>query len=186
MNKQWTSQDIFAEGALHFSRGDYSKSIAGFSKVIDIEPEHIEAYLSRGVSLSKLGDFDSAVSDFNKVIEFDPGHSKAHHFRGLVHMKRGDLEKAVEDFDKAIELNHNYAVAYYSRGAVYAELGNTEQAGEDMLMAARLGETRLQTFADDHNIWRTKFDKVQAEVMGERERDWAVGPDLHSLLETED
>jgi hypothetical protein len=64
-----------------------------------------------------------------------------------------------------------------------SELGDTDRAGKDMVMAARIGEAHLQGFADDHNIWRTKYDKMVAELSGEREPDMAVTPDLKSWLD---
>ena len=103
----------------------------------------------------------------------------------LLYLSKGKHQKAVEDFDKAIELNPSYGAASYSRGTAHAELGNEDRAGKDMTMATRLGEANLQAFSDQHNVWLTKSDKVEAEVMGDRERDWGVNADLRSFLESD-
>jgi tetratricopeptide (TPR) repeat protein len=175
--------ESFADGAHMFVKGEFEKSASHFASAIEHHPEFVLAYLSRGVVYAKMGKVDLALADFERAIEMEPENARAYHLRGLARLRLGEREKAVQDFDKAIELNPQYAVAYYSRGTTYSELGIEDRAGNDMLTAARLGEANLQGFADDHNIWRTKYHKVEAEVMGERERDWAVTPDLRSWLD---
>lgn len=178
-----TTSKMFVEGSLGMSKGDYEKSISFYSSALEHDPGNELSYLSRGVAHAKLEKIDLAMAEFDKAIEVNPENPRSYYFRGLAHMRLGEHEEAVKDFDEAITLDHNYALAYYSRGTAHAELGHAEQAGQDMVMAARLGEAKLQAFADSHNIWRTKFDKVEAEVMGERQSDWAVTPDLTSWLE---
>lgn len=183
MSNNGSAKDMFIDGAYSFASGEFEKSVSSFSMAVEYDPELVVAYLSRGVAYAKMGKIDEALSDFEKAIEVDPRHYRAYHLRGLAHLHMGDREEAVHDFDRAIELNPQYAIAYYSRGTTHSELGNAERAGKDMQMAARLGEANLQRFADEHNIWRTKYDKVEAEAMGEREHDWAVTPDLRSWLD---
>jgi tetratricopeptide (TPR) repeat protein len=185
MNTQSSAKEIFDEGVYLVTKGEYDISISNFSKAIQLDPQFELAYMSRGVAYGKVGKVDEALVDFDKAVKLNPKNPRTYHFRGLAYMKRKDYEKAIHDFDRAIELNPRYGVAYCSRGTAKSELGDLDQAGKDMVMAARLGEANLQAFADDHNIWRTKYDKLEAEILGERERDWAATPDLKSWLETE-
>jgi tetratricopeptide (TPR) repeat protein len=178
-----SAKELFLEGSSALSKGEYDKSVHFFSQALEHDPIFELGYLSRGVAYTKLGKTDLATADFDKAVELNPENPRAHHFRGLAHMLSGEREHAIADFNKAIELNPRYGVAYYSRGTAYSELENAERAGQDMVMAARLAEAKIQGFADEHNIWRTKYDKIEAELMGERERDWAVTPDLRSWLE---
>ena len=183
MNHNSPGYDMFVEGANLFARGEYEESICHFSKAIEADPHSKAAYMSRGVAWAKAGNIDKAMEDFEKTLEMNPNDPRAYHFRGLAHLKRGDREKAKLDFDKAIELDDRYGIAYFSRGTTMSELGEMDRAGNDMVMAARIGEAHLQGFADDHNIWRTKYDKMVAELSGEREPDMAVTPDLKSWLD---
>jgi tetratricopeptide (TPR) repeat protein len=185
MTTQTLTNEMFNEGALEFTRGNFDMSINHFAKAIEHDPKSFLAYLSRGVAYGKMGKFDMAIADFDRVIELHPNHARVYHLRGLVYLSKGEHQRAVEDFDRAIELNPSYGAAYYSRGTTHAELGNEDRAGKDMTMAARLGEANLQAFSDQHNVWRTKYDKVEAEVMGDRERDWGVNADLRSFLDSE-
>jgi len=183
MDTNTPGYDMFSQGANLFARKQYEESICHFSKAIEADPHFKAAYMSRGAAWAKTGNTEKAMEDFNKVLEMHPNDPRAYHFRGLTHLKNGDREEAKKDFDKAIELDDRYGIAYFSRGTTLSEMGETDRAGNDMVMAARIGEAHLQGFADDHNIWRTKYDKMVAELSGEREPDMAVTPDLKSFLD---
>jgi len=183
MNARAMAQDKSREGAFHFARGDYLESVRFFSEAISEDPKIHMAYLSRGAAYVKLARIEDAEKDFERAIELEPEDAKSHHFLGLARLYRGDRESARKQFDRAIELNPRYGVAYFSRGTTRSEMGDVDGGGKDMAFAARLGEANLQAFADDHNIFRTRYDKVVAELTGEREADIAVKPDLTSWLD---
>jgi tetratricopeptide (TPR) repeat protein len=183
MNHNKHIQDAFSDGAMLFAQGKFEESICHFSRVIEMDPKLRKAYMSRGVAWVKSGNADKAGEDFEKAIELDPKDPRGYHFRALTHLKKGEREKAKADFDKAIELDDRYGAAYFGRGTSLSEMGDLDRAGKDMEMAARIGEAHLQRFADHHNIWRTKFDKVLAYWEGDRPADIAMTPDLKSWYE---
>jgi tetratricopeptide (TPR) repeat protein len=178
MNRHENAKDKTREGAFHFARGNFEDSIHYFSEAIKKDPKAHMAYLSRGAAYVKMERIDDAQRDFEKAVKLMPQDAKAHHFLGLAYLQKGDRESARREFDQAIELNPGYGVAYFSRGTTRSEMGDEDGGGEDMKTAARIGEANLQNFADNHNIWRTKYDKVLAELNGEREPDIAMKPDL--------
>lgn len=178
-----TVKDLMHEGAFHFAKGEYEESIAPLTRAIEADDAQPMAYMSRGVAYVKTGRMEEAKNDFVKMLSLSPDNPKAHHFLGLVYLHMGNHEAAKEELDRAIELDPHYGAARYTRGTARSEMGDLDGAGEDMAMAARLGEANLQGFADDHNIWRTRFDKVAAQWDGDREPDLAVDPDLNSLLD---
>jgi tetratricopeptide (TPR) repeat protein len=185
MNNKERAREMFEKGVYAFTQGKYDMSISNFSSALYFDSEFALAYLSRGVAYGKREKISQALADFDRAIALNPRYARAYHLRGLAYLKLGEREEAVHDFNKAIELNPQYGAAYYSRGTAHSELGNVEQAGKDMVMAARLGEANLQGFADEHNIWRTKYHKLEAEILGDRERDWGVTPELKSWFEAE-
>jgi len=176
-------EDKIHEGTFCLARGEYEKSISHFSNAIDEDPDSYAAHLSRGVAYAKLGNMEHAGADFARAIELKPEDPRPYHLRGLTHLSRGDRETAKKDFDKAIELNPRYGIAYFSRGTTLSEMGDLDGAGNDMVTAARLGEANLQEFSDYHNIWRTMYDKVEAVLLGEREADIALKPDMTSWMD---
>ena len=175
---------MFSQGANLFARGEYEESICHFSKAIEADPHFKAAYMSRGAAWAKTGNTEKAMEDFRQGSRDAPERPAGLPFPWAWPTSRMvTVKKRSKDFDKAIELDDRYGIAYFSRGTTLSEMGDTDRAGDDMVMAARIGEAHLQGFADDHNIWRTKYDKMVAELSGEREPDMAVTPDLKSFLD---
>ena len=48
-----TEKDIFNNGVLLFKKGQYQDAIDAFSKLIELAPDHADAYKNRGVSYMK-------------------------------------------------------------------------------------------------------------------------------------
>jgi tetratricopeptide (TPR) repeat protein len=178
MNRYESAKDKTRDGAFHFAQGDFEESIRYFTSAIKKDPKSHMAVLSRGAAYVKEDRIDEARSDFERAVKLNPRDAKSHHFLGLTFLHHGDQESARREFDRAIELSPGYGIAYFSRGTVRSEMGDLDGGGNDMTTAARIGEANLQAFSDAHNIQRTKYDKVVAELSGEREADIAVKPDL--------
>lgn len=57
--------------------GNYKNAIKNYSKAIELDSMHAEAYFSRGtVKLNEL-QFDEAILDFDKALKFEPFYEKA-------------------------------------------------------------------------------------------------------------
>jgi tetratricopeptide (TPR) repeat protein len=68
--------------------------------VIEINPEHTNAYYNRGLSYYYLENYQAAIQDYTKVIELDSQYVNAYKFRGLVYIILGRDPDAVADFKK--------------------------------------------------------------------------------------
>src|SRR5918994_8012883 len=56
----------------YYVRGDYKKADIFFERVLEIEPNHIDALNGKGTSLYRLADYDKAKNCFDKVLQMDP------------------------------------------------------------------------------------------------------------------
>jgi len=56
----------------YYVRGDYEKADIFFERVLEIDPNHIEALNSKGISLYRLEEYDKARDCFKKVLAIDP------------------------------------------------------------------------------------------------------------------
>ena len=50
-------------------------SIEDFSKVIQLDPNHVDAYELRGLAYADLKDFKKALADLEKAIQLDPART---------------------------------------------------------------------------------------------------------------
>ena len=73
--KTATSTD-YERGASSYNQGDYDKAIEYFSKVLAINPKHVQAYFGRASSYGNKGDHDKAINDYSKVTGIDPNEAK--------------------------------------------------------------------------------------------------------------
>jgi len=108
------------------------KSIADYSKAIELAPDSADVYYNRGDAYDEMGEYGKAIDDYNKAIELDPNHALAYYNRGCAYGEIGAYDKAIADYNKAIELNPNHALAYYNRSLAYREKGEVPKAVSDL------------------------------------------------------
>ena len=118
MNTSASIQTRFDNGRYELINENYLESTVYFTEVLELDPNHKMALVSRGSAFLKLEKFSDAVNDFDRAIEIDPQYARAHHLRGVAHEMAGYSERALDDFSKAIDIDPDYGAAYYSRAVL--------------------------------------------------------------------
>ncbi len=121
----------FIHGITYTILDRYKKAIADCNKIIETNPEDVNAYYLRGITYTILDRDEEAIEDCNKIIETNPEDVNAYYLRGIIYANLGEYEEAVEDCSKTIEINPELAFAYYFRGYNYYNFGQYEKAIED-------------------------------------------------------
>ncbi len=80
---------IVIEVLLNITLKDYKGAIEDYTKAIDINPDHSNAYNNRGLSKYNLKDYRGSIEDYTKAIDIDPDHPTAYNNRNLA---RKDLK----------------------------------------------------------------------------------------------
>lgn len=109
------------------------RTIADYTKAIEVDPDNGDSYKARGDLKAKLLDSDGAIADYTKAIELDPSDASSYLARGDLKSNHQDSKGAIADYTKAIEIdssNDNRA-AYYSRGDLKAKLKDSDGAIAD-------------------------------------------------------
>ncbi len=122
--RELTAQEWFERG---FNATDHDDESRFFSEAIRLQPDFIEALISRGYARRALGNREGALQDFNEAIRLRPGDALAIFGRGIARMEKGDLDGALKDYDEAIRLrvNPDYADAFYCRALVWQKKGQS-------------------------------------------------------------
>ena len=123
-------------------------SVADFTKAIELDPEHLPAYVERAFAYRERGDLDLAIADFSRAIELYPIGEWLRHHRGIMYRDRGDYDLAIADFDKAIEVNPNWAPHYLERAAAYLFSGDFERAESDYWKAVELDQENRDRYVE--------------------------------------
>src|SRR5215210_4900369 len=74
----------------YYVGGDYKKADIFFERVLEIEPNHIDALNGKGTSLYRLADYDKAKKCFDKVLKMDPKNIAAFDNREMLGKKKED------------------------------------------------------------------------------------------------
>lgn len=135
--------DYYFQMGLQNNLKNYPEALADYSKAIELNPTHLDAYLKRGTLRYKvLKQYQEALTDFDKAIELNPDCALAYLHRGIVkcHLLKFDI--ALPDFDKAVELDPNDERVYYNRGKnKYMLKYDEEEVRLDLEKAILFGST---------------------------------------------
>lgn len=82
------------------------EALAEFQKVVDINPEYVQAWYNMGqICMIKKKDFSKALHCFDRAVSIRPDYVGAHHQRGVVMELLGEPQKALECWRKTLELD---------------------------------------------------------------------------------
>src|SRR5215211_2155118 len=74
----------------YYVRADYKKAGIFFERVLQIEPNNIDALNGKGTSLYRLADYDKAKKCFNQVLRMDPKNIVAFDNIEILNKKKED------------------------------------------------------------------------------------------------
>lgn len=67
-NVSKSSKELLAEGFLYYAKGNYEEAIKCYDKVVELEPENIEAWYEKGNILEQLRHYKEAINCYDKVL----------------------------------------------------------------------------------------------------------------------
>jgi Flp pilus assembly protein TadD len=95
-------------GTAAFSRNDWDRAIAEFTRVISIEPRYAMAYNNRGAAYNGKREWDRAIADFTEAIRIDPNYAAPCRHRAYAYMQKGNFTQARAEVNRALQINPNY------------------------------------------------------------------------------
>lgn len=117
-----------------------SKALRDFRRVLDADPNDVDALDGVGVALFQLGEFPAAMEAFERAQAVDPSYAAAFRNRGAVLLYScGRPEEALADFDSALTLDPSWDVAHASRAEALFNLGLNSEAVSEYDTATTLG-----------------------------------------------
>jgi tetratricopeptide (TPR) repeat protein len=68
------------------------------NRAIELAPDYVWAYNSRGIAYRNLKKYKHAIDDYNRAIELDHEYARAYYNRGLAYLWLRDTKQAMADF----------------------------------------------------------------------------------------
>ncbi|HMO13161.1 MAG TPA: tetratricopeptide repeat protein [Pirellulaceae bacterium] len=121
--------------------GEYDRqaSIQDFTKVIELVPEHLEAFILRGKCyMQEESTWANALADFNQAIEIDSSSVMAYLARSNFYSWTGDANQAIADASKAIEVDQQSEDALLHRGYLLLHHNEFDKAIADATRVVEL------------------------------------------------
>ncbi len=106
-----TTDACWKIGVIFLSNGFYEDSRQKFQKAIEMDPRHLQAIKSYGITLTLLEDFDGALATLNQARELGPSFADIYYHLGNVHLYKRELDESVQCYLQALQINPRYADA---------------------------------------------------------------------------
>lgn len=111
VEEEWINKGLQYEG-----KGDYTKAIACYDTVIQMNETNAIAFYNRGVCYMAMESYGSSLVDFNKAIWLDSLLADGYYNRGLVYEKLDNPVLARYDFEKYIQMQEYDTLGYMALG----------------------------------------------------------------------
>ena len=121
---------------------DANAAIRCFDKALNLNPNYVEAWVRKGVTLLDIGeDYDAQVC-LNKAVKLSPKSFKARYNRGKCLLKLKYYDEAILDFQQAVSIKPKHAATHEYLAQGFRAIGEDElaQRHQDIADALRGGE----------------------------------------------
>ncbi len=132
-------------------QGQYLEAVAGFTLLIDRNPDNATDYNNRGLVHFQCGHLEAAIADYNQAIRLNPKLAAAYNNRANYYAAQGRLEAAIADYEMAIDLDPTNIRAWLNQGITFRDLELYPQAIENFEHALQIKEL-LSSKLEDHSL----------------------------------
>ena len=114
--------------SLQMEAGDVEDAEVNVKRVLEIDPDVVDARLRLGDLLTEKGRLTQAAMHYRKILEADRSHPEAHIGLGLLLRRQQQTERAIQHFQKSLELDPQSVEAHLNLGSTMLALGRLERA----------------------------------------------------------
>ena len=117
---------------------DLDAGLRCFNKALKMNPNYVDAWVRKGVTIFDMGDDYEALVCFNKTVALDSQSFKARYNRGKVFYHQKHYEEALADFIKASQLKPEHIATHDYLADLFHLLGDEDMAERHSLLAEKL------------------------------------------------
>jgi tetratricopeptide (TPR) repeat protein len=142
-----TSDENSQKGMSDVNQSELNESIIRFNKAINLDPNDVEAYGGRGVSLQHLQRYKEAIDDFLKAEKLGLNTTSLYSNLGFSYYKLNESAKALFYLEKAIDLEEFNEEALRYRGEIKYNNDDYNGAVTDYSKAIKINPNASNYFA---------------------------------------
>ena len=148
-------EDLLKQGQRDLNLGNPKDAMISFEKILEIQPNHIDALIKKGNILGKIGRYPQAIECYDMVLQQDKANILALVNKGLAHHYIEQYEAAIRCYDMVLEINHKSTTALYNKASSLVKVG---RIGEGLQV---LGDVAKMDFSFKA---KAKFDINFADI----------------------
>ena len=157
---------LLKKGHDSFAQQRYDKAISYFDKVLEIEPNNVDALFNKGRALGQLNRTAEGMSYIEKVLEIEPDNVDALGYKGDYYFSSKQLDKAISYFHKVLKIEPQHVdalgVPYFDK-VLEIEPDNVDALnikGSSLVSLGRTESGITIVFIDELDKAISYFDKV--------------------------
>lgn len=117
---------------------DLGAGLRCFDKALKMDPNYVDAWVRKGITLFDMGDDYEALVCLNKAVALNPQSFKARYNRGKTLYRQKHYEEALADFIKASQVRPDHIAAHDYLADLFHLTGDEEMAKQHSLLAEEL------------------------------------------------
>lgn len=158
------------------------KALEEYEKIVEIKPDHVQAWQGIGEVWSQLGQPERALKAYYKALELMPQQPEIYGLLAEIYLQMGNLPKAIEAYQGAVGLQPDERKYYEGLASIYHQIGKPleviatwnrylDRRGEDAVARYKLAlyqnqignwleavkETKVAIALDSQNISYRRF-----------------------------
>lgn len=123
----------YARGQSLLASGKFEQALIEFNRAIDIQPNVIDFWYSKGIAEEKLLKWDDAINDYKKAIDLKKipfARDDPYLYNNLANAEVGkeDYSNALEHFSYAIKLDSKFEAPSVGKALVLYQIGKEDEA----------------------------------------------------------
>lgn len=129
---------LFVLGDLYLEDEKPVAAIDIYQKIVNLEPDEIDAWVSMVLAHAGAGDLDAAAKTCRNVLERTPDSVFALNALGDIYAQQDNFDEALHYFNQAVLLDPDDPQSYLSIAELYYDKGELQQAEEHVLKGLSL------------------------------------------------
>ena len=170
---------------MHLGSKAYHEALAELDKILEEDPDDLDAQLRMGLIYGELKDYPKAISSLNQILTVRPDELKVRDYLGLIYEESKDHESAIRAYEHNLKLQPNYFEGHMHLGFLLYRLKRFPDAVSHLTYAVKLSPKQ----ADAHLLLGLTY--LQTEQYETASQTFEAGilhnpgnPDLHFNLGT--
>jgi len=139
------------KAAVNIEMGQWEYAIEEYSRVLEIEPEHLSALYFRAYAYNYLRRYDLAKYDYESFLAKMPRHFEAQLGLAMVKRNMGKASETMDDLNQLVQMFPDSALAYAARAGYEVEQCQYELAVYDWDEALRIVPDNIEFYVSKAN-----------------------------------